>query len=248
MMQTNSDWLLGIKKESANYNPKSPDSSLNYLIDLLNDGYDRVTWVGSDRDKEANEICKKYDDAETTWTLESFLNIHSGFLSMNIKKESRTRDEYSDAEWERVISNPSYSLKFARENNFLNLPVDIIDSIASDLDVSQRFVNQFLSKNQTDPIPQPIVDTTLSDPEAMAYIVDVYGEQPNIPADYHQMTQGMGDKTKVVNKHTFSSGDANIPFNAPIFSHSHVGCQCFLAVWKSTNPEDVVFVDANGRF
>lgn len=254
MIPTTNDWLNGLEvtagnENSGNRNPKSPDLSLDYLIDLLNEGYDRVTWVGSDRDKQANEICQRYDEAQTTWTLESFLNLHSASLSDMIQITGKEKGEYSEEQWEDIISNPSKSLKFARENNFADLPLEIIESIASDLDVSQRFVNQFLNRNDVDKIPQQIVDTTLSDPASMHYIVENFEGQSNVPEEYKDMTRGMSAPTQLVDKgHTFSSGDAVLPFGAPIFSHSHVGCQCFLAVWKSKDPSDVVFVDANGRF
>lgn len=265
MIPTTSDWLNSIKVEAAgnensgNHNTKSQDMSLDALIALLNEGYDRVTWVGSDRDKAENEICQKYDANKTTWSLEAFINV-SASLDSGIKVvATMSKEDYSEEDWNKIISSPGKSLKYAEQNNFENLPLDIIDSIASDSIVSYRFVNRFLKRNTTDDIPEQIVRATLGDANEVMYLADIYGDQPNCPVEYKKMTgittkKVDGVETEVGEGHflnnqrgtQYERSNTNIPFDAPIYAHSHVGCQCMLMVWKSNSPEDVVFIDANG--
>ena len=252
MITTTNDWLQTLSviagnENSGNHSPKLPDDSLDYLIELLNQGYDRVTWVGSARDKAENEICQRYDSNQTTWSLKSFLNIAGSFKSLSITKQAKSKDEYTEQQWMDIITDPSRALKFARENNFQNLDEDIIDAISKDDIVSNRFVNQFLKVKRTDSIPQAIVNATLNDADAVYYLADIYSENQNLPVEYKEMTKGMQVGEEAVYG-PYTSSDANIPYNAPIYSHSHVECKCFLKVWKSTDPSDVVYVDAHGRF
>ena len=93
MITTTNDWLQTLSviagnENSGNHSTKLPDDSLDYLIELLNKGYDRVTWVGSARDKAENEICQRYDSNQTTWSLKSFLNIAGSFKSLSITKQA----------------------------------------------------------------------------------------------------------------------------------------------------------------
>lgn len=259
MIPTTNDWLNTIQvlakgnSNSGNRQPKPQDMSLDTLIRLLNEGYDRVTWVGSDRDKEENEICKKYDDNQTTWSLEAFINVNASVISGIKVVATKSREDYSDSDWSKLVSNPGRALKYAQEHNFEDLPQEIIDSIATDDLTSYRFVNRFLKVNTTDAVPEPIVQKTLSDADSITYLYDIYKDNPNLPIDYKEMSRGInnedGSRSHYFNNQkgtTFDRNNTNIPFDAPIFSHSHVGCQCYLKVWKSTDPDDCVFVDANG--
>lgn len=258
MIPTTNDWLNGLKvtakgnENSGNYNPKPQDMSLDALVKLLNEGYDRVTWVGSARDKAENEICQKYDTNKTTWSLEAFINVNAEYLKGIKVTAAMTKEDYDEDDWNDLVSSPGRALKYAQEHNFEDLPQEIIDSVASDSLSSYRFVNRFLKVNQTDTIPQPIVDSAMSDADQIDYLYDIYKEQPNFPVTYREMYEGKGDREREVHYHNnqkgtqFDRSNTNIPFDAPIFSHSHVGCQCGLLVWKSTNPDDCVFIDANG--
>lgn len=265
MIPTTNDWLNSLEVTAGNENSgdrktdKPQDMSLDYLIDLLNEGYDRVTWVGSDRDKQANEICQRYDSNNTTWSLEAFINVNAGYLKGIKVTAAMSKEDYDEADWNKLVSSPGSSLKYAQQHGFTDLPKEIIDSIASDDLTAYRFVSRFLKVNQTDTIPQPIVDTTLSDADSIAYLYDIYRDNPNLPVEYKEMSIGIDDETEDGRKYRshffnnqegtkFTRDNSKIPYEAPIFAHSHVGCQCFLAVWKSKDPSDVVFVDANGRF
>lgn len=259
MIPTTKNWLNGLKvtaagnENSGNHNPKPNDMSLDTLLMLLNEGYDRVTWIGSDRDKASNEICQKYDTNQTTWSLEAFINVNASYIGGMTKNAIMGKEDYSDEDWQNLVLSPGRALKYAQEHNFEDLPQEIIDSIAEDGLTSYRFVTRFLKVNQTDPVPETIVESTLSDEDQIDYLYDIYGEQPNFPSTYRDMYEGTNrDRKREVHYHNnqkgthFERSNANIPFDAPIFSHSHVGCQCYLKVWKSTDPNDCVFVDANG--
>lgn len=256
MIPTTNDWLRGLEvtaagnENSGNHNPKPQDMSLDALVRLLNEGYDRVTWVGSDRDKEANEICQRYDTNKTTWTLEAFINVNAEYLKGIRITAAMSKEDYDEKDWDKIVSSPGRALTYAQEHNFQDLPQEIIDSIATDGVVSYRFVNRFLKVNQTDEIPQPIVDSSMSQVTETYYIYDIYNDQPNLPVAYKELYEGVSDggkghKTRQKGT-SFDRSNTNVPFDAPIYAHSHVGCQCGLLVWKSTNPEDCVFIDANG--
>lgn len=263
MIPTTKNWLNGLNvtavgnENSGNHNDKPQDMSLDTLIRLLNEGYDRVTWIGSKRDKEENEICERYDSNRTTWSLEAFINVNAGYLKGIKVTAAMSKEDYDEADWNKLVSSPGRSLKYAQQQGFTDLPQEIIDSIASDDLTAYRFVNRFLKVNQTDTIPQPIVDATLSDADSIAYLYDRYSDNPNLPVEYKEMSRGIDEETEDGRKyrsHTFNNqrgtqftrSDSNIPFDAPIFAHSHVGCQCGILVWKSTDPDDCIFLDANG--
>ena len=260
MIPTTKNWLNGLNVTAVgNENSgdrktvKPQDMSLDTLIMLLNEGYDRVTWIGSDRDKAENEICQRYDSNQTTWSLEAFINVNADYLGGIQKTAALSKEDYSIDEWQELLTSPGRALKYAQQHNFQDLPQEVIDSIAEDGLSSYRFVNRFLKVNQTDPIPQSIVDATLSDEDQLDYLYEIYKDQPNFPDTYRDMYEGVArDRQREVHYHNnqkgtkFDKSNAKIPFDAPIFSHSHVGCQCYLKVWKSTDPDDCVFVDANG--
>lgn len=259
MIPTTNNWLNGLSvtakgnENSGNRNPKTQDMSLDALLKLLNEGYDRVTWVGSDRDKAENEICQRYDTNKTTWSLEAFINVNASYLSGIKITAAMSKEDYDEEDWQALVSSPGKALKYAEQHGFQDLPQEIIDSVASDGLTAYRFVNRFLKVNQTDNIPQPIIQATLSDADSIAYLYDIYRENPNLPEEYAEMSRGIEDENGGRSHYfsnqkgtNFDKSNTNIPFDAPIYAHSHVGCQCGLLVWKSTNPDDCVFIDANG--
>lgn len=258
-METNAQWLNRALENivplevvgkgnanSGNRNPKDPDQSFDVLMDLLNKGYDRVQWVLSHRDKEPGEICTVMDQMNTTWDLRSFLNITAKLKDgINITAAEGDWDSMSDEERLEVINTAQSAYDYAKQHNFDNLPKDVVDTIAEDVDWADRFITQFLKRETVADVPTEIVNAVAANGDLAAYLNDLYGDQDNFPKMLKEISQGAGGFVREVGKE-YGMGESGLHHRAPIFEHSHVGCKCYLAVFKSDNPSDVVFVSAEG--
>lgn len=258
-MEKFSSWLneiiikgyhLGIIAE--NHNPKVPDNSLAQLVELLEQGYDRVEWMGSDRDKESGEICQHYDSNRTTWDLASFLNIaKESSENSDINIIAASFDEMSEEEKLKIVSNPASAYRYAKKNRFQDIPLEITDVIAEDVGWTEAFINGFLNNNIDDEIPAKMISTIIqnltTEADFIAHILHYFGTQDNVPERFRNALGDSSSADSMIQENPSNIGDPNLMHNAPIYEHSHVGCNCFLAVYKSDDPSDVVFVGKGGR-
>lgn len=243
-----------------------PDQSITILLDLYNQGYDRVEWKGSDRciaDADTEEICRRYNDAHTTWTLRDFLCITSGY-SVGIPKTAAKYDYYT-TEWDMlredqkqdILKTPTNSFRYACAMDYVNLPDEVYNSIARNGNISGNFIYRWLKEKLTDNIPQVIVDSAVADPDGNSwvyYIIDNFRSEHNLPHEFDKFLSGGTSENTHKDRtegHTYTEEDSDLPDffgagRAPIYSHSHVGCKCFLKVYKSTDPSDMVIVNVNG--
>ena len=158
----NSNWLDRVSQikpvvfiERTAKNPNlEKDATFDKLLELLNEGYDMVEWVGSDRDKSNDrkdgklEICEDLDNQRTTWRIVDFLAI---------------------------------------------------------------------------------------------------SDNPNIQADVIAVENEKGEPVqRMVFTKKYDGSQSYLQHDAPLYEHSHVGCSCRLACYKSTDPGDIIFVSRSG--
>lgn len=237
---------------SGNHNPKLPDNSLAYLMELLEQGYDRVEWVGSDRDKEEGEICEYYDSHRTTWDLASFLNMHKESSKRNDIEITAAQlyEDMSDDDKLKVLNSPLSAYKYAKSQKFKNVPLEVVDVISEDVGWTEAYINGFLNNNKTEEVPSTLVDTILSnlttEVDFVGHILHYFGYQDNTPMRFFDAIGDSKTVDSLIEEKPKFIGEPNLDHDAPIYSHSHVQCGCMLYCYRSDNPSDGVFVGTQG--
>lgn len=262
-MLNTEQWLNSFITKQAG-NSVQDDMTLPILVDLYNQGYDRVEWVGSDRciaEDDTDEICHRYDSDKTTWTLRDFLCITSGF-NFGIPKKAYKRT-WLEKDWSMltdeqkadVLRTPTNAFNYACSLDYTNIPEEVIEAVAQSTWASGNLVYRWLKNNAKGPIPQPLVDAAVNEigsgPKSdwVYYISENFRNNPNLPHEFDMFLKGEDTENTYKEKaegHKYTISDTHVPFDAPMYSHSHVGCKCFLRVYKSTDPADQVLIDATG--
>lgn len=234
-----------IELQAANYNSKQPDNTLPILMELLEQGYDMVSWVKTDGEPDC-ELCNFYNNHKTTWRLSEFLGLTRASLEKGIQitaADTPVWEELEDSDKLAILRTPASAYKYAKKLGFKNIPEDVIEEISKDLTVSEYFVEGFLDSNETDKLNSLIVDIVGEDAAFVDRLFRDKGKQSNYPQElkFRGMTE---EEVALEDQKNFNA--SLLKHNAPLFEHSHVGCLCQLMVWKSKNPSDVVYVDAAG--
>ena len=163
-MLNTEQWLNSFITKQAG-NSVQDDMTLPILVDLYNQGYDRVEWVGSDRciaEDDTDEICHRYDSDKTTWTLRDFLCITSGF-NFGIPKKAYKRtwlekdwSTLTDEQKADVLRTPTNAFNYACSlDNVLSAvkklganPIEIADAMyALGVPINVLFQSEFVKGN-----------------------------------------------------------------------------------------------------
>lgn len=234
-----------ISLQAANYNSKLPDSTFPVLMELLEQGYDMVSWVVTDHEP-ACKLCRYYNDHKTTWRLSEFLGLTRASLErgIHIIAAPLAWEELDDSDKLSILRTPMSAYKYAKSLGFKNIPEEVVEEISKDLTVSEYFTEGFLDSNETDKLPNSIVDTIAEDASFVERLARDKEKQPNFPEDLKQFKGRTEEEIALEDQKNFNA--TLLRYNAPLFEHSHCNCACQLMVWKSDNPSDIVYVDAAG--
>lgn len=235
-----------IELQAANYNSKQPDNTLPILMELLEQGYDMVSWVKTDGEPDC-ELCNFYNNHKTTWRLSEFLGLTRASLEKGIQiiaADTPVWEELEDSDKLAILRTPMSAYKYAKSLGFKNIPEEVVEEVSKDLTVSEYFTEGFLDSNEIDKLPNSIVDTIAEDASFVERLARDKEKQPNFPEDLKQFKGRTEEEIALEDQKNFNA--TLLRYNAPLFEHSHCNCACQLMVWKSDNPSDIVYVDAAG--
>lgn len=250
-----------IELQAANRNPKAQDNTFYVLLDLYEKGYDMVTWVRTDGEPDC-KLCQFYDSHQTTWRLSEFLGLTRTAEQDNDIEKVAAADkpwvDLDDSEKLDVLRTPITAYNYAKRLGFQDVPSEVVEEIAKDLTVSEYYVSKFLEEYETGDIPKKIVDTVGYDASFVDRIQRDYQNQDSYPKELKfrgatkeevALMDQEGWNNTLLERHKWvdEQGNTILRHEAPLFEHSHINCKCQLMVWKSSNPSDVVYVDASGK-
>lgn len=237
-----------IERKAGKGNPvlKDKDYSFEVLKDLYDKGYDYVTWIRTNHEAKC-ALCQFYDTHETTWRLADFLG-----LARLASEESDIMitaavwgpwEELDDSEKLSVLRTPKTAYNYAVRMGILNMPEEVLEKIVEDDYTVRSYIQDFLNITDTEPVPKIIIDEVGGDGYFVDKLYRAYSNQDNYPEElkFRGMTE-----VEVSKRDQRYYNTTYLIHNAPLYEHSHVGCKCQLMVWKSKDPEDIVFVDASG--
>lgn len=235
------------KARKGNFEDKEDDESFYTLLDLYEKGYDMVTWIVTDHEARC-ELCKFYDSHQTTWRLSEFLGLTRVASQNNlihiIAAPNKPWVELEDSEKLQVLRTPITAYNYAKRMGYINIPEEVAEEISKDLTVAEYFTEGFLDSNETDKLPNSIVNAIANDASFVERLARDKEKQPNFPEDLKQFKGRTEEEIALEDQKNFNA--TLLRYNAPLFEHSHCNCACQLMVWKSDNPSDIVYVDAAG--
>ena len=235
-----------IELQAANHNPKQQDNSFYVLLDLLEKGYDMVSWVRTD-DEPACDLCKFYNDHKTTWRLPEFLGLtRSASLDKGILITAAIEgswEELDDSDRIAVLRTPLSAYTYAKGLGFVSVPEEVVEEISKDLTVSEYFLEGLLESSETEKVPAKIIDTVGGDASFIDRLNRNLGGQRNYP---DQLKFRGATEEEVALEDQKGWNTTLLRYDSPLYEHAHINCKCQLMVWKSDNPSDVVYVDARG--
>ena len=235
-----------IELQAANHNPKQQDNSFYVLLDLLEKGYDMVSWVRTD-DEPACDLCKFYNDHKTTWRLSEFLGLtRSASLDKGILITAAIEgpwEELDDSDRIAVLRTPLSAYTYAKGLGFVSVPEEVVEEISKDLTVSEYFLEGLLESSETEKVPAKIIDTVGGDAPFIDRLNRNLGGQRNYP---EQLKFRGATEEEVALEDQKGWNTTLLRYDSPLYEHAHINCKCQLMVWKSDNPSDVVYVDARG--
>lgn len=236
-----------IELQAANHNPKAQDNTFYVLLDLYEKGYDMVTWLVTDHEAKC-KLCQFYDSHQTTWRLSEFLGLTRTAEQDNDIEKVAAADkpwiDLDDSEKLDVLRTPITAYNYAKRLGFQDVPDEVIEEIAKNLNVSEYYVSDVLDSSEVDSIPNKIVDRVGYDASFVDRIFRDYGGQTNFPEEL-KFKGGTEEEVALEDQKNWNS--TLLKYEAPLFEHTHPGCKCQLMVWKSSNPSDIVYVDASGK-
>lgn len=244
-----SSWLdkIALLQNQISLQAAEQDNTFPVLLELLEQGYDMVSWVTTDHEP-ACELCQYYNNHKTTWRLSEFLGLTRASLErgIHIIAAPLAWEELDDSDKLSILRTPMSAYKYAKSLGFKNIPSEVIEEISRDLIVSEYFTEGFLDINteKDDKLPDSIVNTIANDASFVERLARDKEKQPNFPKDLKQFRGRTKEEVALEDQKNFNA--TLLRYNAPLFEHSHCNCACQLMVWKSKDPSNVVYVDAAG--